>query len=333
MTINIALVTSGAVVFGCDSISSETDYFLRPLDYVVKDEGGNFVFDEDGRVTAKFSLDRLQNVVTNSFGGVTKMFSISHGGVEAAAVTSGLATIGGKTISALADEYCAQDPAAETLAQVAEDFLAFMRRKYGEVIPLEYQYVPEIEFLIGGYESASPFSGLYRIRVRENTCVPVYVKGNTGVGWSGQSDGVERLIFGIDGQLRSQIMLAVNETLDKFQRESNENFARILRELMAAADLNEIPEGVNTDLVAKPAFVLATGSFQLDIDYANLPLQDAVDFVSYLVNLQSGRAKFARGVATVGGRTHIGVVTRSNRLRMLSEPELVHRNVGFGNDQ
>ncbi|SOE67021.1 hypothetical protein SAMN05446935_2925 [Burkholderia sp. YR290] len=332
MTINIALVTGEAVVLGCDSISSETDLFLRPLDFLVKDEKGQFAVDEQGNVTAKFSLDKLQTVVTNSFGGVTKMFSISHGGVEAAAVTSGLATVGGKTISALADEYCADDPAAETLEQVAADFLAFVRRKYAEVMPLELPFAPEIEFLIGGYDSSSPFPGLYRVRVKENTCSAVYPRGGTGIAWAGQSDGVERLIFGIDGQLRSQIMLAVNETLDKFQRESNENFARILRELMAAANLNEIPDGVNTDLVPKPAFVLATGSFQLDIDYANLPLQDAVDFVSYLVNLQSGRAKFSRGVATVGGRTHIGVITRNHRLEMLSEPELVHRNVGFGND-
>ena len=45
------------------------------------------------------------------------------------------------------------------------------------------------------------------------------------------------------------------------------------------------------------------------IDYANLPHQEAINFVSFLVLLQDGRARFGRGVPTVGGRTHIGIIT------------------------
>jgi hypothetical protein len=47
------------------------------------------------------------------------------------------------------------------------------------------------------------------------------------------------------------------------------------------------------------------------------------------VGLQSGKSKFAVGVPTVGGRTHVGVITRHEGFRMLSEPELRHRPVGF----
>ena len=53
-----------------------------------------------------------------------------------------------------------------------------------------------------------------------------------------------------------------------------------------------------------------------------------MDLVAFLVNLQSGRAKFGSGVATVGGRTHVGVITK-NRFEMLEEPRLKHTNTGF----
>ena len=65
-----------------------------------------------------------------------------------------------------------------------------------------------------------------------------------------------------------------------------------------------------------------------EIAYGHLPIQDAIDFAAYLVELQSGRAKFASGVATVGGRTHIGIVTKQGGFRMLDEPELHYSRVG-----
>jgi hypothetical protein len=63
-----------------------------------------------------------------------------------------------------------------------------------------------------------------------------------------------------------------------------------------------------------------------------LPLQEAITFVAFLVNLQSGKSRFARGVATVGGRTHIGIITKGKDFRLLDEPELKHRHTGFGDD-
>jgi hypothetical protein len=73
---------------------------------------------------------------------------------------------------------------------------------------------------------------------------------------------------------------------------------------------------------------VGAGRPELNIQFVNLPLQDAVDLAAFLVNLQSGRAKFGSGVATVGGRTHIGVITKQ-KFVMLDEPELRHTNVGF----
>lgn len=73
--------------------------------------------------------------------------------------------------------------------------------------------------------------------------------------------------------------------------------------------------------------------FVVDIDCANLPLQEAVKFASFLVLIQDGRSRFARGVPTVGGRTHIGVITKDKGFQALNEPELTHLYTGFSDDQ
>ena len=86
---------------------------------------------------------------------------------------------------------------------------------------------------------------------------------------------------------------------------------------------------MNTKLPAAPEIAIPWHRYHCDIACGNLPLQDAVDLAAFLVSLQSGMSKFAVGVPTVGGRTHVGVVTRHEGFRMLSEPELRHTHVGF----
>jgi hypothetical protein len=48
--------------------------------------------------------------------------------------------------------------------------------------------------------------------------------------------------------------------------------------------------------------------------------------------MQAGKSRFARGVATVGGRTHIGVITKDKGYAQLNEPELAHHYTGFADD-
>ena len=86
---------------------------------------------------------------------------------------------------------------------------------------------------------------------------------------------------------------------------------------------------MNIELPAAPEITIQWDRYRCNIACGNLPLQDAVDLAAFLVNLQSGMSKFAIGVPTVGGRTHVGVVTRHEGFRMLGEPELRHTHVGF----
>jgi hypothetical protein len=343
MTINVALVTSEAVVLGCDSIASSTRPYLDPLVFTQRDENGNFVQDEHGLMVAKFRFDDLQQVVTDSWGGVTKMFRLFDDGSPVAGVTAGLAQLKSRNISAIAAEFTrvsAHQP-YYTADAVVNAFVAHIGAIY-EQHYADSELPPalrdNVEFLIGGFGSDDNFPSLYRVNLVNQAGEQVRkiygdgegFGGRTGISWAGQSDGVVRLLFGYDHPLRAAIERDVAAGFDRLHQSMSTAAVRILTDTLAALDA-QLPEGVNTDLPAKEELKLEWDGLRLSIDFANLPIQDAVDLVAYLVNLQSGKSKFVRGVPTVGGRTHIGIIDR-NGFKMLNEPDLMHRNTGYARD-
>ncbi len=88
MTINIALATRDAVVLGCDSIASTTAYMVDPFSLAQqKDAAGNPVKDTNGNRLVSLDLSKLEPVVTNAWGGVTKMFCLHKKQTPVSAVT------------------------------------------------------------------------------------------------------------------------------------------------------------------------------------------------------------------------------------------------------
>ena len=61
MTTNIGLVTSDAVVLGCDSIASASTHYLNPFAMKwERDSAGNIVKDANGKWSVKFDYDDLK---------------------------------------------------------------------------------------------------------------------------------------------------------------------------------------------------------------------------------------------------------------------------------
>lgn len=338
MTINVALVTSEALVFGCDSIASTTEYFVNPFELNwPKDAQGKQLVDADGKTLIALDMAKVQPVVTNAWGGVTKMCVIHGGNTPVVAVTAGLARLNGRTIKSLCEEFAVKRRKRRLIrvGDVAQDFLAFFRNEYdkhykGSPMPAQFQDGPE--FLVGGYGKADPFPSLHRVKVKENKIDDQFSNGKCGLAWNGQSDAVERLIRGYDGALREHIEAHLDHVLQTYHRNMTGTMTRILDDLLKKLGVG-LPAGVDTTLPQQSVANIQWDKCRLTVGYSNLPLQDAVDFVAYLVLLQSGRSKFAYGVATVGGRTHIGVVTKADGFKMLDEPTLKHRHTGFADDK
>lgn len=330
MTINVGIVTAEGLIFGCDSIASTTKYLLDPFKLDHTDDGsGNF--------DLNFNYGDLEVQTTNVWSGVTKMFPISAGSSPVSAVTAGLARLQGRTMSSLANEFLTGDKKNKprSVKAISERFLAFLHKEYEEqykssTLPENLRDGPE--FLVGGYGYRDKFASLYKIKVMENTVTPLYNKGEFGVAWAGQSDAVERLIHGSDNPVRQMVEGCVEKCLRDYHDAMVTRMTEILQQLLDHFG-KSLPDGIDTTLPVLPNGPdLQWQKYGLDLTVSNLPLQDAVDFAAFLVNMQSGKAKFVNGVATVGGYTHIGVVTKAEGFRMIREPELKHENTGFSHD-
>jgi hypothetical protein len=338
MTINVALVTSEALVFGCDSTASMSGYFLNPFGKGLQlDKNGKPAHDADGCYSIKFKYEQLDNIVTDAWGGVTKMFHLADGPCQVAGVTAGLASLSQRPIALIAEEFCShhkRKPTLKTVDAVAKAFLKFMRSEFenhykNSKIPVPLREAPE--FLLGGYGPNDKFPSLFRVNVRDNKLVNEFRGGGTGIAWNAQSDVVERVLRGYDRQLRSAVDDQLQKGIKTYTDEMNKAVLDIISRILSKLK-QPMPKGVKTTLPTVNPLTLPWDSLRLDVGYGNLPLQEAVHFASYLVLMQSGRYRFAKGVATVGGRTHVGVITKDKGFRKLNEPELAHKWTGFADD-
>ena len=92
MTINIAVLTSEGIVFGCDSIASATGYFVNPFACRSEDPAS------DGSLRITITPKDIVSQVTNAWDGVTKMFPLQAGTCPVAGVTAGLAKLNSRSM-------------------------------------------------------------------------------------------------------------------------------------------------------------------------------------------------------------------------------------------
>lgn len=342
MTINVALVTSEALILGCDSVASVTKFLVDPFaNGFATDADGDHMKDANGNLLVPFSGG--EEYVVDTIQGVSKLFKIyDRDNCVAAAVTAGLGTIGGRTIRNLADEFFAvqksQVEPMKTIETVARRFLKFVREAYvcdREETNVPEEYWPELEFLLGGFDANQQNATLCRISVKGNDFAVVYSPTSdpkTGLAWGGQSEHVERLLNGYDSQIPPAAEQIVTGAFDDYRRELQ---IIMVDTVQGIAERHEISltDELDVELPPPPSVKIPWSLAQSPFGFANIPIQDSVNFVSFLVNAQSAMQRFSRGIATVGGRTHIALLRRGGEasVEQLNEPEIIHQFTGFDN--
>lgn len=340
MTINIAIATYDAIVFGCDSLSSIVEQAVLPFRYgqgaFARDAEGNELIDAFG--SRVVSVANVQPFVTNVFGGAQKMFLLyEDDDTSVAAVTAGMATLSGVTIASVAARFRKKNASNRTtftsVKQVADAFLEYTRTEwerqldYANAPEEQRPYFPDVQFIAGGYGKEDETGTVFKISVSTRTLEEQFVwQTRSGTCFGGQADFVERLLVGVD----QRIISGVNRTLINDMSAHGARIASSFAEQLRAAGVT-IPEGFQFD-IPQESTELPWHDYLANIDFANLPTQYAVDLVELLVNLQSGMQRFANGVATVGGRTHVGVLKRGEKFVMLNEPKLHHNHTGYSHD-
>jgi hypothetical protein len=336
MTINVVLVTPDAVILGCDSTATRSQYYIDPFAIGINAP------DPDGKVSLEFHLSDMEHIVTDAWGGVTKMFALADaGGCHVAAVTAGLASLNQRSMASLATEFFTNNrpkkkiqKSGKSVEDVAKDFLQFMRQQYDQhfatsQLPEDFRDGPE--FLVGGVSPKDTFPACYRVLVKENTATKSFASGDCGLSWNGQSDAVERVIRGYDGKLRWRIEQFFLGAIKTYQDDMNKAVLRIIDDILTKLNA-QMPAGVDTTLPNQISGSPDWNVLRAAIPYGALPLQEAVNFVGYLITMQAGKSRFASGIATVGGRVHVGVITREDGFKKLNEPQLSHKHTGFADD-
>ena len=302
------------------------------------DAAGDPILDSEGKATFKLGETDIQPYVVNVVSGVEKMFLIYESKkVSVAATSSGMAAIKGQSVKALANEFRTQNnPNFKTVEEVANAFLVYVREIYVEeyaesAVPEKYR--SDLKFLVAGTCNSELYASLFRVSVKENQVVPAFDEDNrTGLFWEGQADGIERLIGGFDSQLRRKIEKNLDDYCGSLHRDWSTRVANIVAELSERAGLDELPDDIDLTLPPAPEFKPPWLSSQVQVQYSSLPLQYAIDFVGFLVTAQSGLQRFTSSIATVGGRTHIGIIRKGYNFLMVDELVPSHRMIGFSDD-
>lgn len=342
MTINIALATFDGLILGCDSLSSILETAIFPFRTSVDlayDKDGNLLIDKNGNVSVPLTTGHYTDVATTVFGGVSKMFCLYQDDETCvAAVTAGLAILGGVTIAEQAKRFKRKTASDRTelnsVEDVARAFAEFITSIWNDEFHPDdnndrpRETIPNIQFILAGFGKNDYYGKIYRIDISSGGLNEQFPDGNhMGMCWGGMADYVERLVRGFDASLKHKVGRQLAGAMKK-QRETTIN--DISQALIAAKVV--VPDDLDVQVTEEQPPTLPWDSTWADIDFGNLSTQYAVELVEMLVNTQSGMQRFARGIPTVGGRTHIGVLKRGEGLQLLNEPKLQHKHTGYADD-
>jgi hypothetical protein len=202
-------------------------------------------------------------------------------------LTYGLGLIGSRNVESLVAEYESEilpKDADSNVKAVAEGLRDFLASKYDESLPPPAASLPELDVedsrprlgvVVGGY-TAHHFTPEEYVLELPSRNLAERDQNVHGVNWWGQTEALQRLLLGYDARLWGWMAE---------KGVSEENLPGIFDELR--------------------------GKLQWKIAFDGMPLQDAIDFATFLTNLAIGQSRFVVGPPVCGG--HVDVATISHR--------------------
>lgn len=246
----------------------------------------------EGLVLAADSAVSLEGTITTDKGqqtGILQTFNFANKitrikDYPIGVMNWGLASISDRSIQSLLMEWeydflPMKDNEKFTVRGVANKIKEFITERYDKAYPPS-ENQPRLGFFIGGYSHGQFFSDQYQCRLPNqrdwNEVRPNKPDGSPsfGANWFGQIDAISRLVHGFD--------------------------SKGIEEL--------VKRGADKDIVQK---WIDDHVPELQLVFDGMPLQDAIDFANYAVQLTIGRFRFAVGAPLCGGDVDIAVITPS----------------------
>jgi len=323
MTTLVTLQTKDAVVMGCDSLASTTKLLIDPFELLK-------FFDSKKNYEIKTSNDgkpllnnfdtiyrKSQQIPFNHMPHVTKLFSLEP--LEMGLMITGISSIGNRTIKSLINEFKTEDKAFKkgatnyTVKTVAERLKTFIDGFYqGEY---KTTYKPPLELMIGGYSKQKQLSSVYRILIHENN-IEFTFKGEFGVSFGGQYQEIQRIVFGTD-------TLNSLKIIDRFENLINK-YKGIAESYLKQKGINENLPVVDDKLKKQLNFFDQWGLDGFDAPWGELSDQNAIECVSFFVEIMINCQQFSARMPTVGGDVHISLINKQEGFKFVSREEYVH---------
>ena len=221
-------------------------------------------------------------IVANTFKNVKKLHQLE--GYPIGILSWGTESIGPRNIVSLVDEFDHSLPDYNdnidyTVEEISQSFFNFIKKKCEKINPERLKRF-ELGIAINGFSRGEFFPNEFKFTLPFSTKIeevrPNDSNGNPsfGVSWYGRYDAIVRLHMGCDFGLRMEI----TEIL--------------LKKGMEIEEINKI-----------------FSEYEYSSNFSSMPLQDAINFVSYLINLMCGRCRFYSGTPFCGGPIDIAVIT------------------------
>lgn len=203
------------------------------------------------------------------------------------AVTYGLGNIGSRSIEGLVLEACKQMPHDVTAVDdVARGLYEYLHHEYDAAFEgVEQEQRPACGFLVGGYSEGEAFARLFEFEF------PVA---------DGPTENLGPEQFG------------------SAWRGVDFPFVRLWRGF-APALLNSLATEEGIALERINALV---APLEIGVAYEGMPVQDAVNFATYILDTTIGFSRFAPGIAACGGPLQVAAILPDKGFRWIAKPEL-----------
>ena len=326
MTTLVTLATKDCIVMGCDSLGSTSKKLVDPLELV------NFFDEKQGFQLKK---DQQDNYVLQSFGDIykkakdipfahmphmSKLFDFKP--LEMAIMLTGISAIGNRTLKSLIEEFKSTDEIFYKKAKqrnysvntIASKFTDFISDFYDKEFKNEK---PSLEFLLCGFDKRKALPRVFRIQFPDKRITPENEEGEFGIFLGGQMKEIQRLIFGTDYFNKYKIWLRHFEVLREYRIKCND-YLKMNKVKV------EIPELKEEEITKYDMF---TGNWDLSgfiTNWSNFSEQNAIECVSFFVNVMIKSQQFNEGMPTVGGNVHIALISKSKGVRYISKEQYEH---------
>jgi hypothetical protein len=246
--------------------------------------------------------------VLNIYNSAVKLFNLRKG-LPIGAVTWGSGSIGQDSISTIIKDLRSRftgddtehkdwklDPEKYDIATVAQRLKQFVFDDLYVKAFKDFPQKPALGFIVAGYSAKAPMADEFQIDIQNGECVGPRLlrkRDEAGMTWAGEPEVLNRIVTGIGSAMPT-----------------------ILQQNFGVPE-QEVPG----------ALAVIRQNMEIPFILPAMPLQDAIDFADFLVDVTIKFARFRPGAPTVGGPIEIAAISKHEGFRWIKRKYYFRRDI------